>query len=72
MSDSWANDSLPVLWADACRAVSHDKNERKKWYCSSERAGSNQKDYEAALADAAEGNERAQRYIAKFTELRLK
>lgn len=54
------------------RLILNDNTEHKGgWYASDERADCWHEDINCCLSDAAEGNERALKYIAEFTKQRM-
>lgn len=59
------------LWHGACSAMEDRSAHEDGWYATNERAVGSESDYALALKEAQEGDERAQRYIAKFMELRM-
>jgi hypothetical protein len=64
----WTRDEIE-RWTAACEAAQLPGELR--WYTADPAADSNELDYEFCRKDAAEGNERAQRYLRAFLVLRM-
>jgi hypothetical protein len=65
------DESLVAYWTRVRLLLNDTTKHKGGWYASDERADTWYKDINLCLADAAEGNKRALKYIAEFTKQRM-